>query len=101
VKFLLDRCVGVRVSEWLRHHGHDVENAWELGSGPGDAVLLARAVEGNRVLITIATDLGAMIFKEGARHTGLVRCRTFRPSGSRLCSAYCAFIPTILIAARS
>jgi predicted nuclease of predicted toxin-antitoxin system len=65
--------VGVRVSEWLRHRGHDVENAWEQGPDPGDAVLLARAVEGNRVLITIDTDFGALIFKEGARHTGLIR----------------------------
>ena len=73
MRFLLDRCVGVRVSDWLQRQGHDVENAWDQGPDPGDAVLLARALEGNRVLITIDTDFGALIFKEGAPHTGLIR----------------------------
>ena len=73
MRFLLDRCVGVRVSEWLRLHGHDVENAWDQGADPGDAVLLERSVAGTRMLITMDKDFGTLIFRDGTRHCGLIR----------------------------
>ena len=43
VRFLVDCCAGRRLAEWLRNEGHDVFDAGELESDPGDATLLAQA----------------------------------------------------------
>lgn len=44
MRFLVDRCAGRRLAEWLRSQGHDVLEARELGPNPGDRALLERAV---------------------------------------------------------
>ena len=49
MKFLVDRCAGRRLSTWLRHLGHDVLEARDLGDDPGDRALLER---GGRVRIS-------------------------------------------------
>jgi len=73
LKFLIDRCAGRRLAEWLRNAGHDVVEARELGPDPGDRALLHRAEQDGRVLVTIDTDFGHILFVEGGRHAGLVR----------------------------
>jgi predicted nuclease of predicted toxin-antitoxin system len=57
----------------LRQNNHDVMEARELSPDPGDAVLLRLAAEQARVLITIDTDFGALVFLGGAKHAGIVR----------------------------
>jgi predicted nuclease of predicted toxin-antitoxin system len=73
VKFLVDRCAGRRLADWLRLHGHDVVESRERGPDPGDSTLLEWAAAEQRVLITIDTDFGELLFVEKARHCGLVR----------------------------
>jgi predicted nuclease of predicted toxin-antitoxin system len=73
VKFLLDRCVGRRLAQWLRTQGHDVVESYERGPDPGDLVLLNWAVAEARILVTIDTDFGELIFVQNQRHAGLVR----------------------------
>jgi predicted nuclease of predicted toxin-antitoxin system len=73
LKFLIDRCAGRRLAEWLRLGGHDVVEARELGPDPGDRALLRRAEREGRVLVTIDTDFGHILFVEGGLHAGLVR----------------------------
>jgi predicted nuclease of predicted toxin-antitoxin system len=73
MRFLVDRCAGRRLAEWLRAQGHDVVESRDLGPDPGDRVLLQRAAEERRVLITMDRDFGALLFGEGASHAGLVR----------------------------
>ncbi len=65
MKFLVDRCVGMRVTNALRADGHDAVDARELGPDPGDQALLAAAVRDQRVLITIDQDFGLLIFVDG------------------------------------
>jgi predicted nuclease of predicted toxin-antitoxin system len=57
----------------LRTEGHDVLESRDLGRDPGDQALLEVAREGRRILVTIDTDFGALVHREGAQHTGLVR----------------------------
>lgn len=45
MKFLIDRCVGKLVADWLRAAGHDVLEARERGGDPGDRVQLEWATE--------------------------------------------------------
>jgi predicted nuclease of predicted toxin-antitoxin system len=79
VKFLLDRCAGHRLAEWLRVHGHDVVETRDRSVDPGDEAILAWAAEEDRVLVTIDTDFGRIIFAEGARHCGWCAYPTFPP----------------------
>ena len=73
MKFLVDRCAGRRLADWLRSKGHDVIEARELGPDPGDRALLERAEAEGRILITIDTDFGKLVHLHRIPHAGLVR----------------------------
>ena len=64
MKFLVDRCAGRRLAEWLRSQGHDVVESRERGPDPGDRILLQWAADEERVLVTIDTDFGELLFLE-------------------------------------
>jgi predicted nuclease of predicted toxin-antitoxin system len=73
VKFLVDRCAGRRLAQWLRTQGHDVREATEVNPDPGDQALLRWAMHEGRVLITIDSDFGLLVFHNGEPHSGIVR----------------------------
>ncbi|WP_428484474.1 DUF5615 family PIN-like protein [Rhodopila sp.] len=73
MKFLVDRCAGRRLSEWLKAMGHDVRTAWEQQPDPGDIALLRMAVGEARILITIDSDFGTLVYLLGEVHTGIIR----------------------------
>jgi len=56
MKFLIDRCAGRRLADWLSSDGHDSVYSAALGPDPGDLALLQRAVSEKRILVTIDTD---------------------------------------------
>ncbi len=73
MRFLVDSCAGRRLASWLRENGHDVFEADSLGTDPGDLALLELAASTDRILITIDTDFGELIYRQGQRHAGMVR----------------------------
>ena len=73
MRFLVDRCAGRRLAEWLRDAGHDIVEARLLGPDPGDRALLELAAADNRILVTIDTDFGELIHLHGIPHAGLIR----------------------------
>ena len=73
MNFLVDRCAGRRLTQWLQEQGHGALDARELGPDPGDRALLERAVSENRILITMDKDFGELIHLHGRPHTGLIR----------------------------
>lgn len=73
MRFLIDRCAGRRLAEWLRQQGHDVIESRERGPDPGDRVLLEWAAAEGRVLVTMDKDFGEFIFARGASPCGLIR----------------------------
>ena len=73
MRFLIDRCAGRRLAEWLISQGHDVVHVAELGPDPGDATLLSAALEQRRILITIDADFGTLVFRDAAKHCGVIR----------------------------
>src|SRR5688572_5528966 len=73
MRFLVDRCAGKTIADWLRSQGHDVLESRERGLDPGDSVLLDWAAQESRILLTIDTDFGQLVFLEKRSHTGLVR----------------------------
>ena len=62
MRFLVDRCAGRRLAEWLRTQEHDVVESRERGPDPGDRTLLAWASAEERVLITMDKDFGGGSF---------------------------------------
>ena len=73
MRLLVDRCAGRRLADWLRNDGHDVLEARTIGRDPGDRALLELAESANRVLITLDTDFGELIYLHEVPHAGLVR----------------------------
>ena len=73
MNFLVDRCAGRKLTQWLQSQGHDALDARELGPDPGDRALLERAVSENRILITMDKDFGELIHLHGRPHAGLIR----------------------------
>ena len=73
MKLLVDRCAGRHLAEWLREQGHDVLEARTLGRDPGDRALLQIAESENRILITIDTDFGKLVYLHDLPHAGIVR----------------------------
>jgi predicted nuclease of predicted toxin-antitoxin system len=73
MKFLVDRCAGRRLAQWLRGQGHDVREAAEVSPDPGDQTLLGWAVREQRIIVTIDSDFGLLVFHRNEPHTGIVR----------------------------
>lgn len=73
MKFLIDRCAGKRLADWLRAQGHDVVESREWGPDPGGRVLLGRATAEGRIVVTMDKDFGTFLFFHGEAHCGLVR----------------------------
>ena len=73
MRFLTGRCAGRRLAVSLRDEGHDVVEARELGPDHGDWALLGLAESQDRVLITIDTDFGELVYPHDVPHAGLVR----------------------------
>lgn len=53
----------------------------DAGPDPGDAAILELAVVEGRALVTIDTDFGALVFRDGAKHVGVLRLRDNTPKG--------------------
>lgn len=73
MRFLIDRCAGRTIADWLRAAGHDVVETRERGPDPGDLTVLEWAYAENRILITIDTDFGQLVFLGRVPHHGLIR----------------------------
>ena len=73
MRFLIDRCAGRRLADWLRDQRHDVVESRERGPDPGDRILLEWSASERRILVTMDKDFGQFIFVENAPHGGLVR----------------------------
>jgi predicted nuclease of predicted toxin-antitoxin system len=73
LKLLLDSCVWGGAVAPLRECGHDVFWCGDLSPDPGDEIILRRAVQEQRILITLDKDFGELVFLRGQSHTGIVR----------------------------
>lgn len=80
MRFLVDRCAGYRLADWLRNNGHDALEARTLGPDPGDQALLELAESENRVIITLDKDFGELIYLHRVPHAGLIRLPDVRMS---------------------
>ena len=75
MKFLVDECVGRRVTDWLITNGFDTIFVKDGFSGVDDDLVLEKAFRENRILITCDKDFGDMIFRDQRKHRGIVLLR--------------------------
>ena len=60
MKFLVDRCAGRKLADWLSSGGHDSVYAGSLGPDLGDRALLQRAVSKRGYWLQLILILGAL-----------------------------------------
>jgi predicted nuclease of predicted toxin-antitoxin system len=93
MKVLLDTCIAPGARDELRAAGHDVVWAGDWKEDPGDEVILAKAHEAGRVLITLDKDFGEFGVVRRTPHRGIIRIVDFRSGhqgavGAKILAAY-------------
>lgn len=73
MKLLLDSCVGGVVYNALVNRGFDVVHVSDGGDDHGDEIILERALQQERVLITLDKDFGTLAVHQRKPHVGIVR----------------------------
>lgn len=93
MKVLLDVCIAPNVERELSALGHEVvwAGAWE--ESPSDELILAKAFQESRVVITLDKDFGELGVLRQLPHHGIVRLVDFRSIhqgavSARILSAY-------------
>lgn len=72
----LDQCLRSELAERLRHHGHDVVRAAEVGQARSDdAMILERAMRGERTLVTLDQHFGDWVVLPLSKHLGVIRVK--------------------------
>ena len=62
MRFLLDEAISPRVVDLLAEAGHDAVHARDVGlTGASDPIVLDRAVQDDRILVTLDTEFGALV----------------------------------------
>jgi predicted nuclease of predicted toxin-antitoxin system len=72
LKILLDSCVSRSAREQLEAAGHDVATI-DNDKDPGDENILRRALDEQRILLTLDKDFGALAILHNQSHCGIVR----------------------------
>ena len=75
MNFLADEHIDQPIVDRLRQDGHDVVAVAELEPSISDATILARANQGNALLLTADTDFGELVFRQHQVTAGVVLIR--------------------------
>lgn len=75
LKFLVDESSGRKVAETLLQDGFDAISAIRLMRSAKDKVILKKAVNDDRILITNDKDFGELIYRQRLEHRGVILLR--------------------------
>ena len=73
MKFLIDSCISKFAVDELRRKNHDVIWIPEEKRDPGDTVILNRAFQEERILVTADKDFGDLVFVFQRPHPVIIR----------------------------
>jgi predicted nuclease of predicted toxin-antitoxin system len=71
MRFLVDECTGPSVAAWLRDQNHEVFSVFDEARGMDDDVIIKKALDEDRILITNDKGFGDKIYREGRPHKGV------------------------------
>lgn len=97
MRFLVDQNLSPLLAAELRNAGHDVAHTRDLGLSTAiDDIILKRALDDDRVLISADTDFGLLLAESGADRPSfvLLRLRSPRPA-ARLAAVVLANLPGV------
>jgi predicted nuclease of predicted toxin-antitoxin system len=75
LKFIVDECLGIMISDWLKENNYDVVSVYKEFPGINDDEVLSRAIESGRILITNDKGFGAMVNLNKIVHCGIILLR--------------------------
>lgn len=75
LKFLVDVGVSKKVEDWLRNQGYDVKCVRDMDPRMPDMEILKIAASENRMVITMDTDFGELVYNSGFAHAGVLLLR--------------------------
>jgi predicted nuclease of predicted toxin-antitoxin system len=75
LRFLVDVNVGLAVAESLRGAGHDVVFTGDLDWRMSDADMLSLAHRDRRIILTLDTDFGELVYRSRQPHAGILLLR--------------------------
>jgi predicted nuclease of predicted toxin-antitoxin system len=77
MRLLLDECLDGGVVRALREAGYDLVDVREWQPGAADDMVLRNAHEMGRILITLDSDFGRLVYSAGMPHCGVLRIAGF------------------------
>jgi predicted nuclease of predicted toxin-antitoxin system len=77
---LLDTCVWGGTLSALIELGHDTVWTGSWDQDPGDRIILEKACQDHRILVTLDKDFGELAVFQGLPHHGIIRLTGFRVS---------------------
>ncbi len=83
LRLLVDINAGLAIATALRDAGHDVLFAGDLDWRMPDADMLSLANREQRIILTMDTDFGELIYSSGLAHKGILLLRMPGPAGSK------------------
>jgi len=75
MRFLADESCAGPVIRALRDAGHDVTAIAEVAKGAADQLVMARALDEQRILITEDSDFGELVYARGHSSVGIMLVR--------------------------
>lgn len=79
--FVIDAGVGKLVEKWLAETGHIVYAVMTVNHEMVDEDIINFALEKKAIIITMDSDFGTMVFKEGLEHCGILFLRLDEATG--------------------
>jgi len=79
-KLLLDENIGYVVVLLLREMGYDTKSIIENTPGAKDTIVLKVALKQKRVLVTLDSDFGKLVFLKSKKHFGILFLRLTKES---------------------
>lgn len=73
MKFLIDSCISLYAVTALRENGYDVVWIPETGEDPGDNIIIKKAFDEARVLVTADKDFGELVYLFKNPHDAIIR----------------------------
>jgi predicted nuclease of predicted toxin-antitoxin system len=75
VKLLLDENIGIKTYNFLEEKGINVDTVINSVSGATDKEVLKKAVDENRIAVTLDRDFGRLVFQDPKEHIGVLFLR--------------------------